>query len=172
MRLILFDGPAETRAKFYPLALSRPIWELRCGMTSLVEKLIAKVGAADVACWVPDYMADAYARRTGMKVNDPGSLTGDDLLVVHGSVKAASCQAKPGGPSKVYTDDDGNVLCAWITKADLAKLKTGSLEDLLASAGKSLAAEACECPRYEYIWDLILENPGQLTEDFKAAGRS
>ena len=42
MRLVLFDCPAGRRWCFYPLALSRPIWELRCGMTSLGEKLVAK----------------------------------------------------------------------------------------------------------------------------------
>ena len=44
MRLILFDLPDDQRINFYPLALSRPIFELRCGMTSLGEKLVAKTG--------------------------------------------------------------------------------------------------------------------------------
>ena len=35
MRLILFDCLTPKRINFYPLALSRPIFELRCGMTSL-----------------------------------------------------------------------------------------------------------------------------------------
>ena len=87
MRLILFDGPPELRARFKPLSLSRPIWELRCGMTTLAEKLIAKIGTADVACWTPDYMADVYAATTDMKVNDPATLTGD-LLLVSAIVKA------------------------------------------------------------------------------------
>ena len=43
MRLILVDRPDQTRLHFYPLALGRPIWELRCGFNSLGEKLIDKV---------------------------------------------------------------------------------------------------------------------------------
>ena len=46
MRLILLDRPNEKRLHFYPLALSRPIWELRCGMGSLVDKLVAKLEPA------------------------------------------------------------------------------------------------------------------------------
>jgi hypothetical protein len=42
MRLVLFDRPTPERIQFYPLALSRPIWELRCGMTSLADKLVAQ----------------------------------------------------------------------------------------------------------------------------------
>lgn len=34
MRLVLFDLDRDTRIQFHPLALCRPIWELRCGMTS------------------------------------------------------------------------------------------------------------------------------------------
>ena len=44
MRLVLFDPDLPSRRNFYPLALSRPIWELRCGISSLREKLIAKAG--------------------------------------------------------------------------------------------------------------------------------
>ena len=39
MRLILVDKSGDHRRNFHPLTLSRPLWELRCGMTSLGEKL-------------------------------------------------------------------------------------------------------------------------------------
>ena len=42
MRLVLFDCPTPLRTNFYPMVLSRPIFELRCGMTSLGDKLIAR----------------------------------------------------------------------------------------------------------------------------------
>ena len=71
MRLILLDLPNERRINFDPLALSRPIFELRCGMTSLAEKLVARPGAADVACFVPPYMAEVYAEQRRWPVNDP-----------------------------------------------------------------------------------------------------
>jgi UDP-N-acetylglucosamine diphosphorylase/glucosamine-1-phosphate N-acetyltransferase len=44
MRLILVDRSDEIRRNFFPLALSRPLWELRCGITTLEEKLAAKLG--------------------------------------------------------------------------------------------------------------------------------
>ena len=49
MRLILFDLDGPQRRNFWPLALSRPLWELRSGMTTLAEKIVRKVGASDVA---------------------------------------------------------------------------------------------------------------------------
>jgi len=90
MRLILLDNSNEIRGNFYPLALSRPLWELRCGFNSLGQKLIAKVGANDVAYFVPDYMADSYRGKVEWPVNDSSVLDGDDLLIVDPRVKAES----------------------------------------------------------------------------------
>jgi UDP-N-acetylglucosamine diphosphorylase/glucosamine-1-phosphate N-acetyltransferase len=171
MRLIVFDLPSENRVHFYPLALSRPIFELRCGMTSLGEKLTAKVGVSDVACFVPEYLAASYQTRTAWPVNDASKLAGEDLLVVNGRVKAAEFHVPPKGKSEVALADGVEVLYARVAKADLAKLKTQSLEALLESAAAALP-RAEPVPTWNYAWDLVLENPAMLAADFRAAGRS
>ena len=40
-------------------------------MTSLGEKLVARLKPADVACFVPPYLAEVYRARTAWPVNDP-----------------------------------------------------------------------------------------------------
>jgi len=172
MRLILIDRPTEKRYHFYPLALSRPIWELRCGMTTLGEKLVAKIGTEDVACFVPPYMADVYSIHTSRPVNEPTTLAGDDLLLVDARVKAAEFDPPEAGPSRVVTDADGEVLWAWIDRADLDKLATGSLDALLESAVAQLPTAEEPVALWNYTWDLVLANPKQLEVDFAAAGRS
>jgi len=172
MTLILFDSPSQNRLNFYPLALSRPIWELRCGFSSLGEKLLARIGATSVACFVPEYMAESYRRKIDWKVNDPSVLSGDDLLVVNPRLKAASFNIDQKGPSEVGLGDDGEVLYARIGRADLSKLTTDGIDALLEAAKQTLPTVACELDRWNYIWDLILANPAQLVEDFAAAGRS
>lgn len=172
MRLILLDQLTERRLHFYPLVLSRPIWELRCGMTSLAEKLIAKTGASDVACFVPPYMAAAYREQTAWPVNDPKALANDDLLIVHGRVKAAGLNVAPTGPSQLILDADGGCLVARIARADLGRLDASSIESLWESAKKTLPIVQQETPVWNYTWELVLENPKQLVEDFAAAGRS
>ena len=171
MRLILIDRLNDARLHFEPLALSRPIWDLRSGITSLAEKLIDTTGATDVACFVPDYMADAYREVTAWPVNNPASLSGDDLLIVHGRVKAAGFNVASTGPSEVTFDESGQCLYARISKADLSRLKTDSIDALLESARKSLPAGE-KVAAWNFTWDLVLENPENLTRDFKAAGRS
>ncbi len=171
MRLILFDGPEEQRAKFYPLTYCRPVWELRCGMTSLGEKLIAKLGAKDVAYFVADFMAAEYTSKVDGKVNDASVLSGDALLLAHGSVKAATLDVKPNGPSEVGKIGDV-VAYVRVAKDDLEKLDTGSLDAFLQSACKQLPSVDCKAERFEYVWDVMLESPHQIIDDFKAAGQS
>lgn len=172
MRLILLDLPSEKRRNFDPLALSRPIWELRCGMHSLGHKLVAKTGAVDVACFVPPYMAEVYRTRTAWPVNDVSCLAGDDLLLVNGRVKAPALDASPIGPSVAAFDSDGECLYLRIARGDLGKLETGSIESLIESARKTLPQVPSLPATWNYTWDLVLANPQQLKDDFAAAGRN
>jgi UDP-N-acetylglucosamine diphosphorylase / glucose-1-phosphate thymidylyltransferase / UDP-N-acetylgalactosamine diphosphorylase / glucosamine-1-phosphate N-acetyltransferase / galactosamine-1-phosphate N-acetyltransferase len=172
MRLVVFDRPAEKRINFYPLALSRPIFELRCGMTSLLDKLLAKFAAKDAACFVPPYLAEVYRAQSGRAVNDARTLSGDDLLLIDGRVKAAELNLTATGPSQVGLDADGDVLYVRLAKADLGKVKTDSLENLLESAKAALPHATESVAAWNYTWDLVLANPAQLTVDIQAAGRS
>ena len=172
MRLILLDRSKEIRSRFHPLTLSRPIWELRTGITSLGEKLVAKVGATDVACFVPDYLADAYREQTAWPVNDAAALRGDDLLVVDPRLKAETFDVPPRGPSEIALDDEGQVLYARVARLDLAALQTGDIGKFLSAAKARLPNVTSSLPRWQYVWDLMLANPEQLTADFAAAGRS
>ena len=172
MRLILFDRPSPKRFHFDPLVLSRPIWDLRIGMSSLGDKLIAKTGASDIACFVPDYMAEVHRETAECPVNDTSKLAGDDLLLVHGRVRASGFDVETTGPSQCGLDADGEVLWARITPADLAKLNADSIDALLASVKEALPKAEGETAAWNYTWELVLENPAQLTVDIRAAGRS
>ena len=172
MRLILIDRDENRRKNFYPLTLSRPVWDLRCGMHSLGEKLVAKIGLSDGACFVPDYMAEVYSQNTDWPVNKLSSLTGDDLLILDGRLKADKLDIETKGPSEVGVDSEGAVLYARINQAETKKLKADSIESFLASAKDQLANKTCSLDTWKYTWDLVLANPGMLAADFASAGRS
>ncbi len=184
MRLILIDSPNEIRGNFYPLAFSRPLWELRCGFNSLGQKLINKVGAGDVAYFVPDYMADSYRTKVESAcsgVNDLSVLDGDDLLIADPRLKAESFDAvthasyrrvAANGPSEVGLDEQGNVLYARIAKDDLAGLPKSDIGGFMAAAKAKLPNVRSALPTWNYIWDLVLANAEQITADFEAAGRN
>ncbi len=171
MRLVLIDRSDSNRRQFWPVALSRPIWELRCGMTSLGEKLQANVAAQSVAYFLPDYMAEAYRERTERPVNDMSALAGDDLLLVDARVKADSLDIPAGKKSEVGLDEQGEILYARIVQSDLKKLRAGDIDAFLSAAKSSLPTVKCTLPTWQYTWDLMLASPHQITADFAAAGK-
>ena len=210
MRLILIDRSDEIRRNFFPLALSRPLWELRCGITTLEEKLAAKLGikiatedteatelkksankfsecsevsvakngADDIAYFVPDYMAPAFSwrrqeqgARTKCPVNDMSALAGDDLILMDPLVRAEDISIRAKGKSEVGLDEQGRVFYAHIVKNDLKKLVANSIEDFIASAKTHLPNVTCKFRTWEYLWDIVLANPEQITADFAAAGK-
>ena len=69
-------------------------------MTSLGEKLIAKLGAERRGLLRAALLADVYRTKTSRPVNDPAALQGDDLLLVNGRVKAAEFAVAADRPKR------------------------------------------------------------------------
>ncbi|HPC94320.1 MAG TPA: putative sugar nucleotidyl transferase [Sedimentisphaerales bacterium] len=172
MRLILFDRGTEFREHFFPLTLSRPLWELRCGISSLGEKLQVKTGIADVAYFLPDYMAATYRTRTKCPVNETTALKGEDLLLVDARVKADTFEVPTTGTGEVGLNEQGEVLYARIPQADARRLSYDDFETFLGAAKSNLPHADRRLATWNYTWDLILANPGQLVADYAAAGKS
>jgi UDP-N-acetylglucosamine diphosphorylase/glucosamine-1-phosphate N-acetyltransferase len=172
VRLVLIDTAQGSREKFHPLALSRPVWELRCGITSLGDKLVAATGLRDIACFVPEYMAGTYRQRTPWRINDVSVLAGEDLIVLDGRVRAEGVRPAGKGPSEVAVGADGHVLYARITRSDAEKLPRSDVETFLASAAQQLPKAHALPTTWNYTWDLILASPKQIALDFAATARS
>src|SRR6266545_5861760 len=173
MRVVLFDPDIQSRRNFYPIALSRPIWELRCGITSLKEKLIAKAKATEVAYFLPEHIAPVYRTKTEARVNDASTLKGSDLLLVNARLKPEALdKIDRNGPSICSFTEQGEAMCIWLRQADAAKLDVTSLESLLESARKNLTKLPGELPAWKYTWDIVLASPHQITEDFKQLGKT
>ncbi|MBN1817878.1 MAG: hypothetical protein JW828_10995 [Sedimentisphaerales bacterium] len=171
MRLIFIDRNESSRANFYPLSYSRPIWDLRCGIRSLAEKIIARLGVSDIACFVPDTMAEAYRQKTSWPVNDLSSLCGDELFIVDGRVKAEGLPKTAQSGSEVTTDSEGNVLYARVDPSQAATLAQDDIDAFLSSAGRTLSRSERSVATWNYTWDLILANAEEIRRDFASLGR-
>jgi UDP-N-acetylglucosamine diphosphorylase/glucosamine-1-phosphate N-acetyltransferase len=172
MRLVLVDSLFEARSNFFPLALGRPLWELRVGISSLADKLISRVQPDDIAYFVPDYMTDAYREQVDKSVNDPAALLDDDLMLVNPVVKAIYFKVSAKGASEIGLDERGIVIYARINKDDVKKLASDDIETFITSARAKLPNVTCKLPTWNYTWDLILANSQQITAECEAAGRN
>jgi UDP-N-acetylglucosamine diphosphorylase/glucosamine-1-phosphate N-acetyltransferase len=172
LKLILLDIDATARRNFDPVGLSRPLFELQCGITNLAEKLIARTQPAEVACFVPDYLAEVYRTECAWCVNDLAALAGDDLLLVNARVKADSLTIEADGPSEIGLAEDGTLLYARVGADDLGKIEGACIASWIDKAREVLPTVQANLPTWNYAWDLMLANPEELTADFAALGRS
>ena len=165
--VIFEDG---TAGNFAPLALTRPIFELISGMTTIRENIVNRFYAgAEVGFVCRDYLKAVFQQQTGAKVNDLGGL--DGALFVNGRTLAAFSELPPiDGESEIGLQGDV-VVYARLSADEIAALG-GASEDL-ADKLASLDApkkEAQGVKLVSYLWELIElneEEPNAIAADFE-----
>ncbi|MCD6404923.1 MAG: hypothetical protein J7M19_03780 [Planctomycetes bacterium] len=168
MRICLYEDAGWDN--LYPLVLVRPVYELRCGMLTLREKVKRAYPEAEFLYFMRDYMADAWSQKLGAKVNDAEAIAKGDTFFINGRALWSGFKMSLFGPEEVGVS--GDTLVYVRAKADTIA-KTGATD--AASAVESLAAalpkKETKITLIDYPWDLIHRNPGEITADFKAAGK-
>ena len=169
MRLVLTDRLPK-RKNFYPLTLCHPIWELRSGMTTLGEKLVAPGRAP--AMW------PASCRPTWPRSTHANCLAGQQ----HGQPTRRR-PAAGGGPreaGRLEGATGAQPVRLTPTARCLRRHSAGRLRpaERAIRIDALLARPSGCCPRPPaprrpgLVWELVLANAEQLTEDFARAGRS
>jgi UDP-N-acetylglucosamine diphosphorylase/glucosamine-1-phosphate N-acetyltransferase len=174
MKLILLDVDGERRRNFYPLALCRPLWQLRLGITTLGEKLVAAAGARHVAAFMPDYMLEASRHETpaiDATLNDEAALTDDGLLLVDSLVKAEDCP-RLDGPAEVCVGPEDELLYARIPPGTLGAFRPGSISQLIGWARAQLPVATARPVTWDFSWDLIDDNVNVIGRDFYRLAQS
>lgn len=169
MKLILFESKSEN---LYPLTFLRATFELRCGHTTLSEKIIRATGPVrETAYFVRDLIDATFRQRfPGAIVNDADELKGDDLLLVDGRVLAMNDLPVPADEGVVMDGED--VVIARISGKTADAVAATSVEALLAHAASGLPKIDTKATVIRYPWDLVHHNPEAIIADFKAQGRS
>lgn len=164
MKLVIFED--DQHAHFLPLVWVRGVFELKCGAVSLREKIERAAGAKAAALLVRDYLAPVVGKRSGgAALNDLSGCAGDEVLFVNARV----CGTGFAVPQERVAQWKGGQLAVWRTRDDVRKIR--DYASLAAAAGKADRAEFAG-KWFDYIWDVMLSNPEEVTADFKAAGRT
>jgi UDP-N-acetylglucosamine diphosphorylase/glucosamine-1-phosphate N-acetyltransferase len=170
MRLCIFED--ETVDQFHPLTYLRATFELRCGATTLAEKIRRAAPRAAVAYFARDLLAPVLRQRLGAPVNDPTALAGDDLLLVNGRwLVLDPAQLPADGPEEMIVSGDA-VLAARIKRATADRAAASSPAALLASLKQTLYIREIKATVLSHFWELIHHNPAAIVADFKAAGKA
>ena len=172
--ICVFEDPGYRG--FLPLSYSRAVFELRCGMLSLWEKIFREYGG-DVGFYFTarPRLAEVLSERLPFPVNRLDDFAGESMLFVNGRLLS------PPGVSQLLSLE--GKACCFVTNGELlaCRVDAGALLEELARPGFFLSSDAVESvanklPRTEvkatllgYTWELVNNNPDQIGTDFESS---
>lgn len=150
MSKILFFDTQSAHENLLPLSFTRPISHFRVGITTLAEKWHALL-PGEYDCWPVEYMRPRFTQNEGAVAQE------DDILWIAGGLIADNASLSAANALQVgeaIVASDGEVL-----------LFRGSLQDFSAKNWTSIG-EGADLQRIKYVFDIFLQNPRLVTEDF------
>jgi len=148
-----------------PLVYCRPVYEVRCGITSLLEKFLRAYPGQRIVLFCRDYLAETLRQRANYPVNELPE--GEDILFINGRLLLEE-PIPVDGPEEVGMCD-GSVAYARLRARNAAAITNKSL--LEGTAVKSLPPTMRHVDQkatlLRYYWEIIDRNEKELVRDFE-----
>ncbi len=172
MRVCLFEDRGALDLE--PLSLTRPVFELLCGLTSLAAKQSRFFPPGPRGVLVRSYLADLCRLHSPeVPVNDLAWLRAGPTILVNGRWLPPSIPLpleQITSPGVALVNDE--VAFAVVEPEHLADCSTNTL-DLCLSAWKALLPQRSAGGRLiRYPWELVQANGEQIRADWQTAGPS
>jgi len=166
MKVYVFeDGKAKD---FFPLTMTRPVYDLRSGTTTLLEKLMDAI-RGDYVLHTRDYLAEVTAEaHPGVPVNAP--VEAEDALFVNGRWLYRGDAVELGDEHAAYAG--GQLVYAYAKASTMEKLKGLSVPEALERLKAELGSQEVDARLAEWPWDLVFANPEMIEYDFKRLGKT
>jgi len=169
----------ESYENFLPLTYTRPVYECRTGMLSLLERVQKQSQESKLICFTRNYLAPTFRKRVTHPVNDLKAVD-DEVLLINGTLlmndKTKQLTKKKLAPNTLITQD-GRIAAAHLSH-DVAQeyvseprkpLTSLSLKRLLK---KCKQLEASNLPLLNYPWELVNHNAELIKEDYATLSRN
>ena len=155
-----------------PLSYFRPVYDLRCGIMSLREKIERLYGFRHPALHSRNYLTSSLRERNpSLNINE---LRGTSCLFVNGRVLADAPLRKnipPAGKDVLYLTGD-TVIAARVSGTALERIAGHMPEVFTPDIFDGLTREAVEVSLISYPWHLVQANGSQIEADVKVLART
>ena len=171
MHICIFED--EFYKKLQPLVYFRPVHDLRCGITSLREKIVRCFPDAVLALHTRNYLAEALKEEFPTLSVNRIHPEAKKVLFINGRLLISSGDAMYFGEKYPGTDivyqSGADIVAAWVSGRNLDRLNSLMKESALDSRSfQSIEKKDYSGVRLvRYPWDLVRNNGFQLGEDFK-----
>ena len=170
----------EQADAFLPLTYTRPVFDLRCGMSSLYEKIAAAYHGAQVRHLCRPFLARSAESewRPSLIGNSRDRLQADrQVLFVNGRILAAKPLVdiiSPDGEDTLYVSGEDLVaarLSGPRLTIGLKWLAEQDSQSVMATMAREVPVHRVDVRLVAYPWDLIHANGDQITQDFAGSGK-
>jgi len=154
-------------ANLLPLVYFRPVYNLKCGILSLREKVARTYPKAELTLHCRSYLADYLRlRNRGLRVNEIGNgpyfFLNGRVLVDEAFVKKIS-----GHDGKDCVFVQGNdVIGAMVSGGNLSRFREGIWDTLSLAQFDHLPQVEIQAQLISYSWNLVQHNGTELRRDF------
>lgn len=176
MNIIVFEDGSHDH--FYPISLTRALWDLRTGCFTLRERIEitlrrtpGRAGNSAIYYFTRDYLAPFYGEtRPGLRINDysildtPGECLFINSLLMPGLDPEAV-------PENTVWMKEGVPLAARIKPGPLVK-EEGNIAGFLARAEGADRVERNDLRKFDFIWNMVEENGAMISTDYTLLPRS
>jgi len=176
MIVALFED--ENYENFLPLTYTRPVFECRSGMFTLLERAQRGLPESRVLLFTRDYLVATLKKRVARPVNEPDSID-DDVLLINGTLvvneKVKTLIEEKLGVDVVMTQW-GRMALAHLSEAVAGKFGEELCKPLRRSMLKRLTKEcktleASNLLLMTYPWELVNHNEKLIKEEYPALGK-
>lgn len=175
MRIAIFED--EEYRNLFPLTLTRPVYELRIGTSTIREKIIRKVSnSGDIVLFCRSYLEEILKERLpGSYVNDFSRLD-DNVLLINGLVLAngrLNDVIRKLSRTGTVAVQNGRIVAAYVKRDFFETPETQTAMSSAENLTKTILSVATEKLNVEetillrYPWELINLNPKILASELK-----
>lgn len=169
MHLCLFEDRAE---QLEPLSLTRPVFDLLCGITSLADKQMRRFVPSALGVIVRPALATLCAlHRPGVEVNDTAWLRSEPAVLINGRWLPPA-EPFAMAPAPCLGVVGGQVAYAILTPAELSRLTIDNVGPQLDAWQTEIPCMPAGGTMIDYPWHLVEHNAAQLARDFVDLGLS
>ena len=152
-------------SQLIPLVYTRPVFELRCGLFTTLERTIKHYPHASITLFCRNYLSDVLKERFDHRVNTLHT-TDDACLFLNGRA-IISLPVSLEGPEELGVQD--NTLIYARLKGNNAKKissETFLTQDVIEMLKNTVQVIDTHVPIVNYFWDIIKHNKSQIEKDF------
>jgi UDP-N-acetylglucosamine diphosphorylase / glucose-1-phosphate thymidylyltransferase / UDP-N-acetylgalactosamine diphosphorylase / glucosamine-1-phosphate N-acetyltransferase / galactosamine-1-phosphate N-acetyltransferase len=168
MKVLIFEDGSHDN--FYPIAQTRPLWDLRCGaftMKARIEKILERLfGRVPAVKFRVRPQIAPLCSESGLSVNE--KLAGDDYLFINALLAPHGMRFEKGsicmhGDRVAAAYLPASVMDRYLDRINSPAFDFSSLAEI-SELSKTEIPESSFLP--SYIWDLVLKNGGMIINDY------